>query len=117
MAKLGVVHGIAHPLGVRYDEPHGLICGVALPYALELNRSAMGKKYDVLAQVFGADPVNFVKSLLNLMGVKSPFIGRQLIEKEVIISETINAFATQANPKKITQEDVEFLLDKLFVSE
>jgi alcohol dehydrogenase class IV len=114
MAKLGVVHGIAHPLGVRYNEPHGLICGVALPHALELNRGAMGKKYEMLAQVFGADPANFVVSLLELMGVVSPFSGKRIMEKNEIIYETLNAFATQANPKQISAEDVEFLLSRLF---
>ncbi len=114
MAKLGVVHGLAHPLGVRYNEPHGLICGVTLPYALEINREAMAEKYDMLAKAFGANPLVFVKSLLDLMQIKSPFSGKNIIDKDAIITETLNAASTEANPKKISAQDVELILQKLF---
>ena len=30
----GIVHGVVHPLGIRYHQPHGLLCGVMLPLAL-----------------------------------------------------------------------------------
>ncbi|MFX1257157.1 MAG: iron-containing alcohol dehydrogenase family protein [Promethearchaeota archaeon] len=35
--KLGAVHGFAHPIGIKYDLPHGLICGLLLPYVMEYN--------------------------------------------------------------------------------
>lgn len=36
-AKLGAVHGFAHPIGVLHNLPHGLICGVLLPYVMDFN--------------------------------------------------------------------------------
>ena len=40
---LGVVHGLAGPLGGLSDAPHGAICGVLLPYALAANRDAVSE--------------------------------------------------------------------------
>ena len=45
-ARLGVIHGLAHPLGARYHAAHGLVCGVLLPHVLEFNRDWMQDKYD-----------------------------------------------------------------------
>ena len=36
-AKLGAVHGFAHPIGVQFNFPHGLICGVLLPHVMKYN--------------------------------------------------------------------------------
>jgi alcohol dehydrogenase class IV len=57
-ARLGIVHGLAHPLGVRLGLPHGLLCGVLLPFAVELNRDAAREKYQVLARLTGMDASN-----------------------------------------------------------
>ncbi len=35
--KLGAVHGFAHPIGIKHDLPHGLICGVLLPHVMRYN--------------------------------------------------------------------------------
>lgn len=114
MARLGVVHGIAHPLGVRYHVPHGYICGACLPYAVELNRDAMGAKYEQAGQALGRDLLEFIRHLLVRLDMPSPFKGRPIIEKETIIKETVAAQSTKANPKSITSADVTWLLDRLF---
>jgi len=40
-AGLGAVHGLASPIGGRFDAPHGAVCGILLAPALEINLRAM----------------------------------------------------------------------------
>ncbi|MBN1800178.1 MAG: iron-containing alcohol dehydrogenase [Candidatus Lokiarchaeota archaeon] len=35
--KLGAVHGFAHPIGIKHNLPHGLICGILLPHVMRYN--------------------------------------------------------------------------------
>jgi alcohol dehydrogenase class IV len=113
-ARLGVVHGLAHPLGTLYHVPHGQVCAACLPHALELNREAFGGKYAVMSQAVGGDLIAKVQSLSRTLGLVSPFAGQTLWEKETIVTETLASGSTQANPKSITRADVEWFLDRLF---
>jgi alcohol dehydrogenase class IV len=113
-ARLGVVHGLAHPLGALYHVPHGAVCAACLPHAVELNRAAFGTKYDSLSQTVGGDLLEFIRGLMLRLAMPSPFSGKMLREKDLIIRETLASGSTKANPKPITQADVEWLLEKLF---
>ncbi|MCD5994109.1 iron-containing alcohol dehydrogenase [Pseudomonas sp. CDFA 602] len=46
---LGGVHAIAQSLGALYDQHHGLLNAILLPYVLEANRSALTSQMDDLA--------------------------------------------------------------------
>ena len=41
---LGIVHSMAHGLSALYDTPHGVACAIILPYGLEYNAPAAGKR-------------------------------------------------------------------------
>jgi alcohol dehydrogenase len=114
-ARLGVIHGLVHPLGVRYGIPHGLACGVLLPTALEYNREAMGPKYAALARALGGDPVEFVRRLLDRVGVKEslrPF-GVQAALFGTLADESLPSGSLKANPRTVTRDDLIAMLRRL----
>jgi alcohol dehydrogenase class IV len=113
-SRLGVIHGIAHPLGAIYDQPHGLICSALFMPSIKVNKDVMGKKYEVLSGTVGADLAMRVEALLDALNISSPLKGRDVIEKEKIVKETLESGSTAANPKPITREDVDFILGEIF---
>lgn len=113
-SRLGVIHGIAHPLGALYNLPHGLICTVCFIPSIKVNKETMGKKYEIISQVLGVDFISRVEELLKTFDISSPFKNKELIEKEKIIKETLESGSTAANPKKITRKDVESILSEIF---
>ncbi len=113
-SRLGVIHGLAHPLGVLHDLPHGLVCAAALVPSIKLNRKAMGPKYETISAVLGMDFQERSEQLLRQLRIESPFPGRALLEKEKIIADTLASGSTAANPKPVDRADVEFLLRELW---
>ena len=114
-SRLGVIHGLAHPLGVLYNVPHGLICSLCFAPSIKLNLEAMGnQKYAIMSQAAGMDLLQKVFELQKTLKIVSPFKGKKILEKEKIIAETLQSGSTAANPKTITREDVEYLLKELF---
>ncbi|AIF65918.1 lactaldehyde reductase [Terribacillus saccharophilus] len=55
---LGVVHGMAHPLGAFYNTPHGIANAVLLPYVLEFNKDYTGEKFKEIARAMGVEGVD-----------------------------------------------------------
>ena len=41
---VGAVHALVHPVGARYGVPHGVACGIFLPYVMEFNLPAREAK-------------------------------------------------------------------------
>ena len=55
---LGVVHGMAHPLGAFYGTPHGVANAVLLPYVMEFNKDYTGEKFREIARAMGVKGVD-----------------------------------------------------------
>ena len=49
---LGLVHGLAHPIGCKYNLPHGKVCGALLPYVIEYNLEYRADKYARIGRIF-----------------------------------------------------------------
>jgi alcohol dehydrogenase class IV len=113
-ARLGIVHGLAHPLGARYHAAHGLVCAVCLPIALEFNRDDAGGKYARLCRALDGDAVERVRALLTGLGLVSPFRGRRVADRAGIVEETLASGSTKANPRAVEPGDVEWFLDRIF---
>jgi len=49
---LGLVHGLAHPIGYKYNIPHGKVCGALLPCVIEYNLEYRADKYARIGRIF-----------------------------------------------------------------
>ena len=117
---LGVVHGMAHPLGAFYDTPHGIANAVLLPYVMEYNAPCTGEKFKYIAEAMGVDTagmspdeyraaaVGAVRQLSKDIGIPEKLheIG---VKEEDLQALSESAFAdvcTGGNPRPCTVESI-----------
>jgi len=126
-ARLGLVHGLAHPLGVITGLPHGLICGLLLPIVVRFNAEVSGEKYAQLARKTGVvgsetstdEAVGALVDVLDRMNAEMKINDRRSeirIERRTwpaVVSQTLASGSTKSNPRSVTAEDVERLLARL----
>lgn len=62
---LGMVHGVAHALGGKYNMAHGLANAIVLPYSMYYNKKdpVVMAKYNKLTKVLGKDIITLVEEL------------------------------------------------------
>ncbi len=119
-ARLGLVHGLAHPLGALYHLAHGRVCGWLLPYVMRFNLPAAEKRYAELAARIGLPPdgaalVEWAEQLTQELGVSGSWKNVGLREEDFaqIISVAAGAGSSQHNPRPVTEESLYELLKQL----
>jgi alcohol dehydrogenase class IV len=112
-ARLGAVHGIAHPLGARYNLPHGAVCALLMPPVMRLNAGSVGGRYQRLSEAAGVDVIDFVEGLNERFGLRSILDGVAIAREDfpAIVAESLPSGSLKANPKKVTEEDVVAILE------
>ncbi|OOM81157.1 lactaldehyde reductase [Clostridium sp. BL-8] len=100
---LGIVHGMAHPLGAFYDTPHGIANAVILPYVMEYNAEATGEKYREIARAMGVQGVDnmsqeeYRKAAIDAVKKLSEDVGIPKTLKEIgVKEEDLKALAESA---------------------
>lgn len=125
---LGLVHGMAHPLGGRYNAPHGVANGILLAPVMAFNAEHTGEKYRDIAEAFGVDgartmpleearaaAVEAVAQLTRDLGNPTR-ISQVGVEADGIEALADDAFAdvcTPGNPRPATREDIKALYTSL----
>ena len=125
---LGLVHGMAHPLGGRYNAPHGVANGILLAPVMAFNAEHTGGKYRDIAEAFGVEgartmpleearsaAVEAVAELTRELGNPTR-LSEVGVEADGIEALTDDAFAdvcTPGNPRPATREDIKALYTSL----
>jgi lactaldehyde reductase len=125
---LGLVHGMAHPLGGRYNAPHGVANGILLAPVMAFNAEYTGEKYRDIAEAFGVDDAQIMPldeartAAVDAVARLTRDLGNPTTISEIGVDEsgiaalTEDAFAdvcTPGNPRPATREDIEALYRSL----
>lgn len=123
---LGVVHGMAHPLGARFDIPHGVANALLLPIVMEFNAPAALEKYVEIAKAMNvyvsgmtaeqaADAaVNAVKELSVKVGIPQHLseLGIKESDLEMLAADAFADVCTPGNPREVNKEIIYDLYKK-----
>ena len=115
-ARLGLVHGLAHPLGARYNLPHGLVCALCLPYVLAFNKPVISDKYKEMCYCISRDILDEIYRLGTALHIPNAFRRIECTDQDNIIAETLASGSTAANPRDVSAQDVEIILETLFLA-
>ena len=124
---LGLVHGMAHPMGSLFDIPHGVANALLLPTIMEYNMPACLDKYPKIAEAMGVDTslmgkeeasraaVEAVRDLAVKVGIPQHLSELGISEKDIpaLAQQAIEDVCTPGNPREVTIEDIKALYTKV----
>lgn len=124
---LGVVHGMAHPLGAIFDVPHGVANALLLPTVMEFNMPAALDKYVQIAKamdVYSAGmsreeaaqaAVDAVKALSVRVGIPQHLtdLGIQASDLDRLATAAAADVCTPGNPREVNKEIILDLYKKV----
>ena len=125
---LGVVHGMAHPLGAIFDIPHGVANALLLPVIMEFNAPAALPKYVDIAKAMNVykdgmsqeeaakAAVEAVKALSVKVGIPQhlPELGIKEEDLPRLAASASADVCTPGNPREVTEEIILELYKKAF---
>ncbi|NCB51086.1 MAG: iron-containing alcohol dehydrogenase [Clostridia bacterium] len=123
-AGLGMVHGIAHAFGGKYNLAHGLCNAIVLPYSIQYNGKdpRVRKQYDKLAKPGLPDIAERVFALGEQIGIPQSFRDAGLAEKDYLadfgfLLEKSMGGSTRVNPVPVPEADMAKFLDCIYYGE
>jgi lactaldehyde reductase len=126
---LGVVHGMAHPLGAIFDIPHGVANALLLPTIMEFNAPAALPKYVEIAKAMNVykegmtqeeaatAAVDAVKALSIKVGIPQRLTDLGIKEEDLprLAASAFTDVCTPGNPREVTEEIILDLYKKSFI--
>lgn len=109
---LGIVHSMAHPLGARFDVPHGVANALLLPYVMEYNKPAALKKFGDIARAMGVD----VKGMTDDEAATAAIEAVKKLAADINIPKTIKELKKKGTDEVlIKKEDLKMLAKDAFI--
>ena len=117
---LGVVHGMAHPMGSLFDIPHGVANALLLPTVMEFNKPVCVDKYVEIAKAMDAykegmtkaeaaqAACDAVRALAIEVGIPQHLseIGIKEEDIDALADQAIADVCTPGNPRQVTRADI-----------
>ncbi len=124
---LGVVHGMAHPMGSLHNIPHGVANAILLPTVMEFNAPVCREKYVEIAKAMGVykkgmtqieaaqAACDAVRALAIEVGIPQHLSEIGIFEKDIdaLADQAIADVCTPGNPRKVTRADIVALYKKI----
>ena len=124
---LGLVHGMAHPMGSLFDIPHGVANALLLPTIMEYNMPCCIEKYGVIARTMGVDTTGMtpeqaaqtacdaVKALAIRVGIPQHLSELGIKEENIpaLAAQAIADVCTPGNPRDVTEDTIKELYKKV----
>lgn len=124
---LGVVHGMAHPMGSLFDIPHGVANALLLPTIMEFNAPVCLDKYVEIAKAMDAyregmtkeeaaeAACKAVRDLAIEVGIPQHLTEIGIKEEDIpaLAEQAITDVCTPGNPREVTKEDIIGLYKKV----
>ena len=117
---LGLVHGMAHPLGAFYNTPHGVANAILLPHVMRYNAEFTGEKYRHIAQAMGLEvthatlehareaAIQSVESLNRDVGIPATLreVGMRKEDIQELAQAAFDDVCTGGNPREAKIEEI-----------
>ncbi|MBD5202318.1 MAG: lactaldehyde reductase [Bacteroides sp.] len=124
---LGLVHGMAHPMGSLHDVPHGVANALLLPTIMEFNRESSLDKYRSIAEAMGVDTsrmsreeaamaaVKAVRDLAIKVGIPQHLTDLGITADDIpaLAAQAFEDVCTPGNPRDVTLEEIVELYNKV----
>lgn len=124
---LGLVHGMAHPMGSLHDIPHGVANAMLLPTIMEFNMPMCIEKYGIIARTMGVDTTGMtaeeaaqaacdaVKALAIRVGIPQHLTEIGITEENIpaLAAQAITDVCTPGNPREVTEAEIVELYKKV----
>lgn len=117
---LGLVHGMAHPLGSLFDIPHGVANAILLPSVMRFNMECCLDKYPAIARAMGIDTTGMsaeeasiaacdaVTALAIKVGIPRHLSELGITENDIprLAEQALSDVCTPGNPREVTLSEI-----------